>query len=94
MYLNILKGNTELWKGTKVDYRHGMEIMHQGNLFLPLVQSTWDTFWGNKNKNRKQSGRGYYQKIQHQIIFSSVSRAEGGIKILTFGIAKYIGVKH
>ena len=71
-----------------------MELMHQGKLFLTLVQSTWDIFWGNKNKNRKQSGGGYYQKIQHQIRISSVSCAEGGIKILPFGMEKYIGVKH
>ena len=71
-----------------------MELMHQGNLCLPLVQLTWDIFWGNKNKNRKQSGGGYYQKIQHQIIISYVLHAEGRIKILTFGMAKYIGVKH
>ena len=43
---------------------------------------------GNNNKNRKQLGGGYYQKIQHKIIISSVSRAEGGIKILTFGGGK------
>ena len=71
-----------------------MELMHQGNLCLPLVQLTWDIFWGNKNKNRKQSGGGYYQKIKNQIKMSSVSHAEGRIKILTFGMAKYIGVKH
>ena len=71
-----------------------MEIMHQENLCLPLVQLTWDIFWGEKKKNRKQSGGGYYQKIQHQIRMSSVSHAEGGIKIMTFGMAKYIGVKH
>ena len=71
-----------------------MELMHQVNLFLPLVQSKWDIFWGNKNKNRKQSGGGYYHNIQHQIRMSSVLRAEGGIKILTFGMAEYIGVKH
>ena len=71
-----------------------MELMYQENLFRLLVQLTWDIFWENKKKNRKQSGGGYYQKIKHQIIMSSVSRAEGGIKILTFDMAKYIGVKH
>ena len=71
-----------------------MKLMHQENLCLPLVQSTWDLFWGNNNKKWKPSGGGYYQNIQHQIRISSVSRAEGGIKILTFGMAKYIGVKH
>ena len=49
---------------------------------------------GGNNKNRKQSGGGYYQNIQHQIRISSVSCAEGGIKILTVGMEKYIGVKH
>ena len=38
-----------------------------------------------QEKNRKQSGGGYYQKIQHQIIMSSVLCAEDGIKILTLG---------
>ena len=71
-----------------------MELMHQGNLCLPLVQLTWDIFWGNNNKNRKQSGGGYYQKIQHQIRISYVSCAEGGIKILNIGMERYIGVKH
>ena len=41
---------------------------------------------GGGNKNRKQSGGGYYQKIQHQIRISSLSRVEGGIKILTVGM--------
>ena len=49
---------------------------------------------GEQEKNRKQSRWGYYQKIQHQIIISPVSRAEGGIKILTFGMEIYIGVKN
>ena len=70
-----------------------MELMHQGNLCLPLVQLIWDIFWGNKNKNRKQSGGGYYQKIQHHIIMSYVLRTEGGIKIMTFGMEKYMGLK-
>ena len=70
-----------------------MELTHQGNLCLPLVQLIWDIFWGDKNKNRKQSGGGYYQKIQHKIRISCVSRAEGGINILTFGMAKHIGLK-
>ena len=70
-----------------------MELIHHGNLCLPLVQLTWDIFWGRNNKNRKQSGGGYYQKIQHQIRISSVLRTEGGIKYLTFGMEKYIGVK-
>ena len=71
-----------------------MELMHQVNLCLPIVQLTWDIFWGENNKNRKQSEGGYYQKIQHQIRISSVSCAEGGIKILNIGMEKYIGVKH
>ena len=50
--------------------------------------------WGNNNKNRKQSGGGYYQKIQHHIRISSVLRTEGGIKTLTFEMEKYIGAKH
>ena len=50
--------------------------------------------WGKNNKNRKQSGGVYYQKIQHQIRSSSVLRTEGGIKILTFGMEEYIGVKY
>ena len=49
---------------------------------------------GEQEKNRKQSGGGYYQKIQHQIIISSVLFVEGGIKIMNFGMAKYIVVKH
>ena len=77
-----------------MDYRNSMELMHQVNLCLPLVKLTWDIFWGGDNKNRKQSGGGYYQNIQHQIRISSVSCAEGGIKILTIGMEKYIGVKH
>ena len=77
-----------------MDYRHVVEIMYWVNLCLSLVQLKWDIFWGNKNKNRKQSGGGYYQNIQHRIIMSSVLRAEGGIKIMTFGIAKYMGLKN
>ena len=77
-----------------MDYRHGVEIMYWVNLCLPLVQLKWDIFWGNKNKNRKQSGGGYYQNIQNHIIMSSVLRAEGGIKIMTIGIAKYMGLKN
>ena len=68
-----------------------MELMHQGKLFLTLVQSTWDIFWGNKNKNRKQLGGGYYQNSQHKIRISSVSREEDGIKILTFGTKNILG---
>ena len=68
--------------------------MYWGNLCLPLAQLKWDIFWGNKNKNNKQSGGGYYQKIQHQIIMSYVLRAEDGIKIMTFGIAEYMGLKN
>ena len=49
---------------------------------------------GEQEKNRKQSGGGYYHRIQHQIRMSSVSHVEGGIKIMTFEMAKYIGVKH
>ena len=49
---------------------------------------------GEQEKNRKQSGGGYYQKIQNQIMISSVSCAEGGIKITNFGMTRYIVVKH
>ena len=77
-----------------MDYSHGMELMYWGNLRLLLVQLKWDIFWGNKNKNRKQSGGGYYQKIRHHIIMSYVLHAEGGIKIMTFGMEnKYMGLK-
>ena len=71
-------GGLESWDGT----------------YAPLSQLTWDIFWGNKKKNRKQPGGGYYQKIQNQIIMSYVFRAEGGIKILNFGMEKYMGVKN
>ena len=71
-----------------------MELMNQVNIFLPILQYIWDLLLENKNKNRKQSVGGYYHKIQHQRRISSVLRAEGGIKILTFGMAKYIGLKH
>ena len=49
---------------------------------------------GGNNKNGKKSGGGYYQKIQHHIRISSVLRAEGGIKTLTFGMETYIGAKY
>ena len=45
-------------------------------------------------ENKKKPGGGYYQKIQHQIRISSLLRTEGGIQIMTFGMAKCIGVKH
>ena len=67
-----------------------MELMHQVNLCMAIVQSTWDIFWVNKNKNRKQSRGVYHHNIQHQIKSPSVSRTEGGIKTLNFGMAKYI----
>ena len=68
--------------------------MYWGNLCLPLVQLTWEIFWVNKNKSRKQSGGVYYHNIQHQIIMSYVLCAEGGIKILNFRMDKYMGSKN
>ena len=59
-----------------------------------LVQLKWDIFWGNKNKNRKQSGGVYYHTIQHQIIMYYVLRVEGGIKIMTFGIENIYGIEN
>ena len=53
----------------------------------------WEIFRGNKNKNRKQSGGGYYQNIQHQITISSVLSAEGGGKIMTFGMENIYGIE-
>ena len=62
-----------------MDDRHRMEIIQRGYLFLPLVKLTWDIILVDKNKNRKQSGGGYYHKIQHNIRISSLLCVEGGI---------------
>ena len=71
-----------------------MELMYWGGLFLPLVQLKLYIFVGNKNKNRKQSVGGYYPRIQHHVVLSSLLRTKGGIKILTFGMEKYTGLKN
>ena len=68
-----------------------MELLHQLNLCLPLVELTWNIFWGGITKIGNNQAGVYYQKIQHQIRISSVSCAEGGIKMLPFGMEKYIG---